>query len=77
MQLIVIFHGKRAATLDAGNDRWLHARTTRLTQHTPHDIRGRDDHWHTTTSSGAETAFTQWPDSSGSVGLVPACDVAT
>ena len=30
MELIVNLHGKRAATLGAGNDRWLHARTTRL-----------------------------------------------
>ena len=28
MELIVTLHGKHAATLDAGDDRWLHARTT-------------------------------------------------
>ena len=30
MELIVTLHGQRAATLDAGNDRWLHARTTSM-----------------------------------------------
>ena len=29
-ELIVTLHGHHAATLDAGNDRWLHARTTRM-----------------------------------------------
>ena len=30
MELIVTLHGKYAATLDAGDDRWLHARTTSM-----------------------------------------------
>ena len=30
MELIVTLHGKHAATLDAGDDRWLHARTTSM-----------------------------------------------
>ena len=30
MELIVTLHGQHAATLDAGDDRWLHARTTSM-----------------------------------------------
>ena len=30
MELVVTLHGKHAATLDAGDDRWLHARTTSM-----------------------------------------------
>ena len=30
MELIITLHGKHAATLDAGDDRWLHARTTSM-----------------------------------------------
>ena len=30
MELIVTLHGHHAATLDAGDDRWLHARTTSM-----------------------------------------------
>ena len=30
MELIVTLHGKRAATLDAAGDQWLHAGTTSM-----------------------------------------------